>query len=420
MKRLPYAGICVALVAGTVWSASMEPYPLARSVWYVDASASAGGDGTSWATAFDTIHDAVDAAASYLVARVTPLDQIWVRSGTYVLSAEIEVDKKVAIYGGFDGTETALTDRDWEANDTTVDGNGAVRCFNVTEVCILDGFTITDGAAAGGAGVKLDCPPEGTFAWGGTVSTKILNCTLSGNNATAGGGGICDFYSDSYVENCTFYENSADRGGAFYHWESSPEIEKCVFMYNVTTSSSSYGGGALCGDYLCYGSITNCVFALNYSNSWGGAISYHMSYPEIINCTFADNEAAHYGGALMTNVAAPTLRNCIVWENVPDQHYHAVGADMPFIVYSDVDGGYAGPGYDNIDADPLFLGTGNYRLAAGSPCIDAASGTNAPDDDIRGIARPQDGDGDGTASFDMGAYEYWDPFDPIPVEFDRF
>ena len=92
-----------------------------------------------------------------------------------------------------------------------------------------------------------------------------------------------------------------------------------------------------------------------------------------------------------------------------------------------------GPG--NIDADPLFVdpghwndnGTpddpsddkfilGDYHILPGSPCIDA--GTNdidnpdtpevetLPATDIAGIARVIDGNRDGTATVDMGAYEY--------------
>ena len=92
-----------------------------------------------------------------------------------------------------------------------------------------------------------------------------------------------------------------------------------------------------------------------------------------------------------------------------------------------------GPG--NIDADPLFVdpghwddhGTpadpsddtfvlGDYHLLPGSPCIDA--GTNdidnpattevetLPATDLAGITRVIDGNRDGTATVDIGAYEY--------------
>ncbi len=47
----------------------------------------------------------------------------------------------------------------------------------------------------------------------------------------------------------------------------------------------------------------------------------------------------------------------------------------------------------------------DYRPAAGSPVIDAGTNDDAPADDIAGDTRPQDGDLDGEAVTDMGAYE---------------
>ena len=41
-----------------------------------------------------------------------------------------------------------------------------------------------------------------------------------------------------------------------------------------------------------------------------------------------------------------------------------------------------------------------------SPAIDAMSGPGCPTTDSRGLARPQDGDGNGTATCDVGAVEY--------------
>jgi len=60
----------------------------------------------------------------------------------------------------------------------------------------------------------------------------------------------------------------------------------------------------------------------------------------------------------------------------------------------------------NISQDPKFLGPGNYRLAIDSPSIDA--GNPSPTglaDDIEGTVRPLDGNADGTAVRDQGAYE---------------
>ena len=74
-------------------------------------------------------------------------------------------------------------------------------------------------------------------------------------------------------------------------------------------------------------------------------------------------------------------------------------------------GGTFTPGTGNIDADPQFVGpaTGDYHLLWSSPAIDAGQTTcGAPcqHSDLDGVVRPIDGNGDGVAVRDMGAYEY--------------
>ena len=79
----------------------------------------------------------------------------------------------------------------------------------------------------------------------------------------------------------------------------------------------------------------------------------------------------------------------------------------PSVTYCDIRGGYDG---ENIDVDPLFVNRGadDLNLNFGSPCIDAGSNM-APgieDKDIEGALRMADGNGDGTATVDIGAFEY--------------
>ena len=71
-------------------------------------------------------------------------------------------------------------------------------------------------------------------------------------------------------------------------------------------------------------------------------------------------------------------------------------------------GGSGADALDNLFVDPLFVNSavGNYRLAEGSPMIDAADPINAPVTDLDGFSRPHDGDGDEIALADIGAFEF--------------
>ncbi|WP_121049109.1 T9SS type A sorting domain-containing protein [Lacinutrix venerupis] len=90
---------------------------------YVDANASGANNGSSWADAYTTIDAALVGA--------TPNSKIWVAKGVYkptTKNTPLEInDTSVAIYGGFDGTETQLSDRDLSlintANATVITGD---------------------------------------------------------------------------------------------------------------------------------------------------------------------------------------------------------------------------------------------------------------------------------------------------------
>ena len=80
-----------------------------------------------------------------------------------------------------------------------------------------------------------------------------------------------------------------------------------------------------------------------------------------------------------------------------------------------MDGGF------NIDQDPIFVtpvnpataptNTGDLHLQENSPAIDGGENNyvTAPTD-LDGNPRIVDGDGDGTSTVDMGAYEYQIPY----------
>src|SRR5207248_3863907 len=61
----------------------------------------------------------------------------------------------------------------------------------------------------------------------------------------------------------------------------------------------------------------------------------------------------------------------------------------------------------NISVDPQFIDApnGDFHVRPGSATIDAGTSELAPATDLIGIPRPADGNGDGGAAVDMGAYE---------------
>jgi hypothetical protein len=132
------------------------------------------------------------------------------------------------------------------------------------------------------------------------------------------------------------------------------------------------------------------------------------AWPIMVNVTICNNSSA-WSAIHCDTGSRPNLINCILWNNSPDEILFDNG-DAIVISYSNVRNGWGGTG--NINEYPLFTGTGNnqYSLQEASPCVDAGipntSGLMLPPWDLIGNLRIWDGDGNGIANIDMGAYEY--------------
>ncbi|RKY17110.1 MAG: hypothetical protein DRP63_04275, partial [Planctomycetota bacterium] len=398
-----------------------------QGIIYVDG---VGGDdantGVDWGNALKTIGAGLNAA-----------DDGWIVVVADATYNETDFD--------FNGKKIYLKGVDYYSGGLTrpvIDCGGGGRAFyfgsGETADSVIHNFIIRNGKVedAGGGAILCEnnssptiknCVFENNKAvdtngsWdyerGGAIycsssSPTITNCTFSGNRADYGGAIYC-YSSSPTITNCTFSGNKG-YGGAIYCYSSSPSVTNCTFSGN----SAEYGGAIYCR--TSSPTITNCTFSGNSASDDGGAICCNQSSPTITNCTFSGNSASDDGGALRCYSSRPTLNNCILWGNsavgAGDEIYVANIRSLVKLNYCCVDntgyGGYPARIRENncIHDDPQFVDPANsdYHLKDTSPCIDAGDNSLVPsgvDEDLDGNERIVDGDNDGTATVDIGAYE---------------
>lgn len=299
---------------------------------YVKWDATGANNGTSWTDAFTTVQAAYSASIAG--------DEIWVAAGTYktaAVSSYFTPKTGVDLYGGFNGTETLLIERDWVTNTTILSGiyTGVSKSYHVIVSAldqtdyIIDGFTIRDGNANGYFGGGWD----GTYGGGIYIRTTnpttgeihIRNCIIR-NNLARNGGGIWIYSSTGtvpyvYIESCLFTENSTDttykeNGGACWVEQSRCHILDCDFISNYAIGA----GGAIQWSNTYSGEITRCTFTGNYAAGNGGAC-YFASGPVsggITDCSFTGNYG-RAGGAIFTN-STLTINRCTLSGNLANQN----------------------------------------------------------------------------------------------------
>jgi YVTN family beta-propeller protein len=176
-------------------------------------------------------------------------------------------------------------------------------------------------------------------------------------------------------------------------------------------NNEAVNGAAIAADGNATLKLINVLVANNRSENCCAVFLQGVNgsvWASFKNVTVTENLASfHAGGIVVDNAASLDLVNSIVWRNSLAQVAKGnSGRERLAVSYSDV-GGRVFPGPGNISVFPQFIdpATRNYRLRHTSPAIDAGTNTGAPAADIVRAPRPADGNGDGTAVTDMGAYE---------------
>ena len=398
--------------------------PKIRYVKANGTAASNAASATSWETACADLQAVINASKAG--------DEIWVAAGAYkpnrradaltVITANdrdnaFVLKKDVKIYGSFEGTETALEERqlpvtgdytsilsgDFNGNDgnnfTNMDENAYHVVVSVDDVgsACLDGFTISGGNANGGGGIIVN-----------SIMIIIMQDT---------GGGIGNYHSLSSprLSNLNITGNAASDGGGIYNYtDSSPTLTNVSISGNM---AGNYGGG-MC-NYYSSPILTNVSINGNTAAIYGGGMYNNGSYASNIVLTNVSiiGNIAYNNGSGMYNTGGwesppSKIRNSIIWGNgmasynVFNGNYFTITYDHSLVE------GVTEKGVILAGQNPMFVdaANGNLRLQASSPCIDAGDNSffavgKIPDlsaitTDLAGNPRFNNG------KIDLGAYEY--------------
>jgi len=332
--------------------------------------------------------------------------------------ALFQIDKSISVYGGFVGTETALHQRDWDANKVVLSGdlrqndndsvaqNEPTRQDNALAVVsvadevfvLVDGLEVTsahgrhgisnDGPGEYhnlrvtknfsdwfGAGLVLgsdDCPTvvnavienNVTNGYGGGAAIQCENGTLRNivfrkNRGFLGGGLYTNPRSSTTIIDATFIDNDADAGAAIYNKDDLLLINGVIVGNG---NDLTYGGGIqIEAADPPYGTLTvvNSVIAHNRGVQGGGI--YALGSPvRVINSVVAFNHATSDGGGFHHRSTADTLEitNSIVWGNTADSS----GPQLSYVAPGNNGGPviltssiFEGPIPDIVDDDGLTI-----------------------------------------------------------------
>ena len=387
---------------------------------FVNVNATGNNDGSSWANAYTNLQSAINNNIYN--------DEIWVAAGTYKHSntdriTSIELKNNTKIFGGFNGTETLLSQRNPKTNITIISGDvlgndnanptsvlntettrqdnkyHVVQLKNGAQNVIVDGFTISGGNANG------TTVTSGTDQYYRTRGAAVQVLLKSANESIS-----------ATFKNCVFERNSASETGVFgiYYYNgvtnmsNDVKFESCMFKNNFSSSGSAVQYvGAKTFNWLSSGKIVNCLFYDNLSNGDASCVYFFASTAgggqtnlgldvSIINSTFSNNTGFSGRVIRMDNGSNTKVYNSIIWGNNSGSPFYSSNS-----IYSITDANIVEGGTYGANTNPLL--NLDFTLQSSSPAINTGFDTHIPSAtytlDLAGNNRF-------VGTVDKGAYEY--------------
>ena len=320
-------------------------------------------DGLTWEKAVSLARGR-SLANFYNTQAIPTENQIWMKAGTYDLTLSFQLNVQITIYGGFNGTETLLSERNWVANQTILNQTGAAMVVwsNLEKDVLLDGLIIQGGRQTGQSGC-------GTI----TNGTTLRNCIIRNNKATTTIGGIAITQIAGatkivVIDNCLIINNeSTTSPQALSIAVPNTEIRNTTIANNLSNTAGTTAAIAGSVAYKVYNSIIcNNYNVTTLAKSFGVGTA-----KELTNNAW---DAAATDGTLSSNILLTS---------------------SPFVAATSFVGAANG-----VDKLASAFESADFKLASGSPCVNAGNNTFATaTKDLANSDRIQN------SKVDIGCYE---------------
>lgn len=321
--------------------------------------------GLTWETAVSLARGR--SLANFYNSQTIPTEnQIWMKAGTYDLTSSFQINVQITIYGGFTGTETLLSERNWVANQTILNQTGAAMVVwsNAEKDVLLDGLILQGGRQTGASGCGAI-----------TNGTTLRNCIIRNNKATTGSGALSITNVSGATKNVV--------------------IDNCLIINNESTTSPQALSIAVPNT-----EIRNTTIANNYNSTTAttAAITGSVAY-KVYNSIICNN---YNGTTLAKSFGIGTTKELIknAWDAAATDGTltsNILLTSSPFVAATGFQGAANG-------TDKLFsaIESANFKLASGSSCIDAGDNAYVLSTTIRDLANSERIQ---NSIVDMGCYE---------------
>jgi len=310
---------------------------------YVDSANTTPGGGKSWATAVNTLAEAL-----LLAKTCRSIDRILVAKGTYFPTGNRSSTDRDSSFTFFKGSFSIIGGypgggglRDVVANRVILSGDIGVagdstdnsyhvmvipEFFTAQDTVLIDGVTIAHGNAVG-TGTKLFYSRDVSRASGGGLAIAysraaiiFSNSSFIQNAASDRGGGIHSINSRLTLNDDTLLNNRAQLGGgicmqqyaiastgSYYAFNSAGGSGGCIYSLSGDVAStgdhfvSNSAGGSGGGIYISSGNVVSTESHYNFNsagNGSGGGIYFQSGRFESNRDNIVSNSARNAGGGI--------------------------------------------------------------------------------------------------------------------------